>query len=306
MRWLVGFLFAALLVTPCWAGWQSRDSNYNTVFVSGGGGAYAGPGDVVSGATIWYGFRAYSLAKAGTRVANICNAGAASCADVNSLANGDFDVATAQGAPLNCGGAGGTCTVAKLYDQTVGNNCTGVTCDLSASGSAQPTVVFNAVGTKTCMGFNGTSNQISDLLNSLSPVVNQPFTASWVAKAVSPTAQVSVLQFGTSNSQMGYHNSVANQVWLYGGSVLAATASDGSFHALQAVFNGGSSDMNVDGSQNTGAGGSTGMQGQILVGQFSGGQFLPGSLCEVGGWPSGFSSGQSSNMSSNQHSYWGF
>jgi hypothetical protein len=36
-HWFAGLVFACLIV-PAEAGWQSRDSNYNTVFVSGGGG----------------------------------------------------------------------------------------------------------------------------------------------------------------------------------------------------------------------------------------------------------------------------
>jgi hypothetical protein len=35
-HWFAGLVFACLIV-PAEAGWQSRDSNYNTVFVSGGG-----------------------------------------------------------------------------------------------------------------------------------------------------------------------------------------------------------------------------------------------------------------------------
>jgi hypothetical protein len=304
--WVAAFV-SVCLITPAEAGWQSRDSNYNTVFTAGGGGGpYVGPGDVVSGARMWWGLRAYSAATAGTKIANICNASAI-CADINSTASGDFDIATAQGGTLNCGGAGGTCTIKTFYDQTAGNNCTAATCDITDNFSSanRPTLVFNCIGTKVCLSYNGTANSLATQTAVTS--ISQPVTFSGIANSTNTGAQQALVTTnGGGSAQVGYRNSANNQVFSYAGSVLAATASDGSFHALQAVFNGGSSDINVDGTQNTGTAGTNVATGSGYLGSAGATQFLNGKVTEAGTWPIGFSSTQSSNMSSNQHSYWGF
>src|SRR5262249_23860887 len=115
------------------------------VWRGGRGSSYVGPLDVVGASKICASLRACSAALAGTKVANICNSGDANCADLNSLANGDFDVTTAQGSPLNWGGAGGTCTIKWLYNQPAGLNCSGgTTCDmLNNTAANRPTLVFN-------------------------------------------------------------------------------------------------------------------------------------------------------------------
>lgn len=302
IRFLLCLVIVADIPIVAHAWWQSV-AQQNV----GAPAAYTGPGDVVSGAKMWWGLRAYSLATVATRIANICNAADANCADVNSLSNGNFDVATATGAPLNCGGAGGTCTVKTLYDQTTGNNCTAATCDLTqATIGSRPTLTFNCIGSLPCMTFNGIGTRLSSINSATS--VSQPFTFSTVANSTATGAQQSVLQYsGGSSAQLGYRNSAANQVFGYAGTVLAATATDGSYHALQAVLNGASSDMNVDGTQTTGAGGASVMSSGFALGATTGAtQWLSGTVTEAGAWNAAFSSGQSSSMSTNQHSYWGF
>jgi hypothetical protein len=135
-------LIAAILITPlvAWAG-----GGITTTGAGGGPGggapAYSGPGDVTTGWSFWVGLRALSGATAGTKSANICNSGDANCADVNTLANGNFDVATATGAPLRCGGTGGTCTIKTLYDKVSTNNLTQTTI------ANRPTLHLNCLNT---------------------------------------------------------------------------------------------------------------------------------------------------------------
>ena len=299
--WLIaGALLATAL--PAFADWQSRDSNYNQNIVAAGG-SYTGPGDVVSGAKMWWGLRAYSLATVGTKAANICNSGDANCADVNTLSNGDFDVATATGAPLNCGGAGGTCTIKVLYDK-IGINCAAANCDLTQTTIAnRPTLVFNCVGTKPCASFNGTSQRI--ISGGSATSVSQPVTLSAVAINNNTGAQRSILFFAGNTLQIAY--SSANNAQLFAGSNRGAAASTSAFHALQGVANGASSDINIDGTANTGTAGSNALSGTISMGDNGGSsQWFNGGITEAGASPSAFSSGQSSSMSSNQHSYWGF
>lgn len=267
---------------------------------------YVGPGDVVASARMWWGLRAYSLATAGTAAARICNASDANCADVNTLSNGDFDVATATGAPLNCGGAGGTCTIRTLYDQTTGNNCTAATCNLgNPTIGNRPVLTFNCIGSKPCMTFtSASSQQLFTATNATSHAFPNTFSA--VAQTTNTGAARSLLAgSGGGATQLGYPTT-NNTVQGFAGSNLTATASAASYHALQAVLNSGSSDTNVDGTPTTGTTGANGFSGGVALGAVSGGQFMSGQILEAGVWIVAFSSGDSSSMSSNQHSYWGF
>lgn len=269
--------------------------------------AYVGPGDVVSGARFWYGLRAYSLATAGTAAARICNSGDANCADVNTLANGDFDVATATGAPLNCGGAGGTCTIRTLYDQTGGNNCSASTCNLgNATIGNRPTLSFNCIGSKPCMTFTSASSQVLTAATSLTSTIT-PHTYSAVAQTTNTGAARHLIGTNAATAtQLGYP-ATNNTVQGFSGSSRTATASAGSYHALQAVL-GTSADMNVDGTSTTGNTGTAGLlTATISIGAISGTQFMSGQILEAGGWNNlGFSAGQSTSMSANQRAYWGF
>jgi hypothetical protein len=262
---------------------------------------YTGPGDVVSGAFAWYGLRAYSLAKAGTKVANVCNSGDANCADINSLANGKFDVTTAQGSPLNCGGAGGTCTIKTLYDQAAANNCGSATCDITqATISNRPVLTFSCLGSLPCMTFTGTSSQ--QLVTSNLATVSEPFTLSITdEKTVSGGASVF-----TAGNQFGILGNT-NQYQAYAGNIISQAANDNVWHAANTAFvNGTTCNLQVDSVTSSGNCGSQGVSGNTFaLGQaFS--SFWTGSVAEIGIWASAFNSTQLNNMNSNQHTYWGF
>src|SRR5215472_2356967 len=78
-------------------------------------GGYQGPGDVVSGATAWWGYRAYNAAKCGTAAVNVCNVSDVVCADQSTSATtGQLFLNTVGG--TNCVSAG-PCTNKTLYDQ---------------------------------------------------------------------------------------------------------------------------------------------------------------------------------------------
>lgn len=289
-------------------GWQSRDSNYNKSI--GGAAAYAGPGDVVAGALYWNGLRAYSLAKAGTKAANICNSGDANCADINTLANGKFDVATAQAGTTNCGGSGGTCTVKILYDQSGNTSCSGATaCDLTqATEALRPVLTFSCSGLGTgepCMTFDGTSQ----FLTHAGFAQSQPYTISWVANSTNTGAQ-QVFLSAQDIFLMGYANAGANTALCYAGSVLSAAASDGAWNAIQGVVNNSGSpqgDCNVNGTPTTGSPGTNTITGAtILMGNYSASNYFKGTGIEGGMWGSAFSGANSSAMSTNQHTAWGF
>ncbi len=248
----------------------------------------------------------YSLATAGTKVANICNSGDANCADVNSLSNGDFDVATAQGSPLNCGGAGGTCTVRTLYDQSGALACAGaIACPVTISGAAaRPTLAFSVVGGKPCMFFVRASSQKLDGSASVASTHSQPYSISMVAERAGSTTANNAVLTNSANVQVGLGTG-ANLTFIYAGTaVKTATASDSSFHAIQDTINGASSEIYVDGSgTSVTTPGSNSVSSSFAI---SDPNPLDGYVCEVGMWDGAFSSGNKSGLNSNQRSYWGF
>ncbi len=259
---------------------------------------YVGPGDVVSGAVAWWGLRAYSAAKAGTKAANICHVVPSTvCADINTLANGNFDVAATVGGTLNCGVV--TCHVNKLYDQSGSNSCSGGPCDITAS-NFHPTLAFNVLGSLPAMQ----SAADTDTFNSASITQAQPFTISFVYESTS-TADSGIV---SGSIQIRPNQSGAGTGTLYAGNTsFTATMSNNAFHAGQVVFNGASSSINLDGTTSTGSPGTNGYSATpVVVFSISGSIPLTGYITEVGMWSGALTGTQMTDLNSNQHTYWGF
>lgn len=198
-----------------------------------------------------------------------------------------------------------TCKVSKAYEQNAASTGCSGHCDASqATGSAQPTLTFNALNGRVCMTFAG-----AQALNTpaYTPGRAQPISMSHVVKRTGAFTSFGTLVAVTSGLESGFNNS-ANSYYEYGGILLAATASDSSFHAIQTVANSGSSAVVVDGSATTG-GASTlgfGAGNAINLGNKSAGNFLTGVLCEVSVWASAFSATDYGNLNTNQHGSFGY
>jgi len=262
--------------------------------------SYIGPGNIVSGALFWGGLRAYSAATAGSRAANVCNAADANCVDVQTLASGDFDLATAMAAPLSC--TDDACTIKILYDQSGQTNC-GASCDFSqATIAKRPTLKFNCFGGKPCLHYAGAQE-----LQSPYGVVNQaqPWTYSAVGERTSGTAYGSILDGSNTWIKFGNH---ATQVDMEGGVVLASYVSaEGAPHAFLFIGNGSSSVNISDGTSTAGNAGTNGWSPILGVGDSPyGGAALIGYISEVGGWGIAFSGPQQSSMNTNLRTYYGF
>lgn len=245
---------------------------------------YVGPGDVVSGAVGWWGLRAYNNAAIGTNC----------CRVRRNSDNAEQNFATTTGghidkAALTSFLASTTGAFVTLFDQSGGSR------DVTmATAATQPVVNLSGLGSRVTADFTAQRwDSSSSLTQSL------PLTVSAVAKSTNTGAQ-QVLFFDNIGCQLGYRNSADNQVFQYAGSVATATASDGTFHSIQSVFNGASSDLNIDGGANAVSSGSNSFSGLIRVG------IMTGQFGEVGIWPSAFSGTQSTNMDANQSAYWGF
>jgi hypothetical protein len=264
-----------------------------------GGGGYIGPGDLTLTGTVvaWGGFRAYSAAKAGTKAVRLINETTTTQQDINSLASGAFDAATA--ATL-CGAA--VCKVVTIYDQT-GTNCSGgIACDVSeGTDASRPT--YNAsggAGGNPCAVFASTNTLISAALTSS---IAQPYTLSTVSSRTGNLAAFNGVAIIQSSLVGLYYSNSNNNFALFGGTSFTAnvTASDNTFHAIAGVINGASSIAGIDGSSTSGLSTGSAATGtnNISIGDTS--NPFAGTVCEFGIWNAAWTTGNISTMSTNQH-----
>lgn len=299
--------------------WQSRDSNYN-ISVSGGGGGYTGPGDVVSGAVAWWGLRCYRNAYSGN-VADLTDTSTGnttgtrlqcSSGTVSALVSGSACTFVTGNA---CSSIAVTCAVScnilTLYDQSGANNCTSTACDLTQSiNASRPLFAASGLGGRPTLNCNSGSGVLVSN-NALGGSVPGPYTISAVAERVSGSTVDYPLIVGSATTVFGAFFDVhtAGNVAMYTGALIpTAPAADNAFHAAQFIFNSSSSAFYVDGTASgaVDTGNTDDYPGQQFAFCATGVQTLTGFVQEAGLWSVGFSSGQQSSMNSNQHAYWGF
>jgi hypothetical protein len=262
--------------------------------------AYTGPGDIVTFAGWWSAARAYSTAyaTAGSPMMDLVDQAGAHPITISALANGKANVAA-----INSWVTANSVTtvyVVKLYDQS-GHGMHMANSTIAPTAAAAPRLTVNAFNGLPAVKFNNSASP-NDRLDSITLYArSQPFSMSAVSIRTGAAGYVSILASAGASPSFLY-NSGANQVVLYGGNVAPiVTASDGALHALQAVFNGASSNITVDGVAGTPADcGSSVFGGNALtIGQF-GGASLDGSICEVGVYSGDFTSSITA-LNSNQH-----
>lgn len=260
--------------------------------------AYVGPGDIRSGAKLWYGFRGYSAAYStgSNPCCDIVRASDSTTQTINILSNGAIDLATAV-AFL----AATTGVVSKLYDQSGGG------LHLTQSTSAQrPTFALNVSGSHPALRFVRASSQ--SLINATGLTQAQPVTVVAASSRTGNNTSTGVV-IGNGTTSDYYYNNAPNTVAMYNGtSAVTATASDAAFHVLQWITNNADqSSITVDSTTtNTGDPGSGGFSGQLYMGSDAIPDLLTADVFEAGVW-SGVSSGaQLTSMYGNVHTYWGF
>jgi hypothetical protein len=261
--------------------------------------AYTGPGDIVSGAQAWWGLRAYSAATAGTKAINIRASGDNATTDINTLANGDLDVATVSSF---LGIHGGNAFVTKLYEQTGGGAD-----QIQATAANQPQLILSGLGSLPVMKFVAANNSYFETSVSFSP------SSHWTMMNViemsgASSAQQNILQFTLPNTVALYKPSGTNILAVYDGNVVNGSANDGVWHSLIGVEDTVNVHINIDGSDaTTGSAASPSATGQIVYCTSSGiSNFVDGNSVEGGYWAFAITTTQCSNLSNNAHSYWGF
>ncbi len=284
---------------------------------TGGGGAYSGPGDIVSsGWVLWWGLRAFSTAKATGHAAlfRACTPADAACADILSNTDGTPNLA---GSGLGCDNLVTQCSITKVYDQSGASSCSGA-CDAVFS-VLRANLVTGCIGSLPCLACKiGATSGVGGSPAILGSAVTQPYSISFAANRTSGTAFGDVIASDNGNTQFGSGN-VANQILSFAGSLTqVGTFADNAFHAVQIVADNATpanSDIYVDGTANTGnAPGANPNQNfpsmcaatSLANGGNIGGNSYLGEVLEAGINSGSFSSGNKSGLNSNQHSFWGF
>lgn len=289
MRWLL--VWTALLC-------GSANAQMMQAIVAGktpAASSYVGPGDVVSGATAFWGFRGYTnaFASTGTGAAvKISRASDSAAIDVVILPTGAWDVATAA---TFC--AATTCVVDDFYDQTGNGN----TMSRNSAGAA---LAFNCINTSLPCAVFASSDEMNTPTNL---TIGATSTISAVMNRTSVSFAAILIQRGNCNCGARYTSSANTvQAFLTATSV-TATATDNAWHGLQFMLSDSTNSViavdGVSGTPGNAGGGPMAATDRLVIG---GSVPLTGKMVENGIW-SGvtFSGGQLTSMHANQSAYWG-
>ena len=277
--------------------------------------AYNGPGDAVTGATAWWGLRAYSknIATnwnvAPTKVANIRRSGDGVTCDVNAAFNGGLGVtANCSNTSYNAITANAFCTstcfVTKLYDQSGANSCGGAACDVAqATSGNQPALQFGCEANNACLVF---SSNTQNLVSATGPSIAAPYTFAAWGKRTGAFTSYQALAAQSSSTLLGYNN-VANQArFVNNGVATTVAATDSVAHSIAAsVYAGPNFTFAVDTTFGTGLtpADATSTSGTFFVGAPTTGFGLTGTVAEAGVWPKQFASTDQSALCDNQYGY---
>lgn len=262
--------------------------------------AYTGPGDLKT-FTGWWGLRAYSAATAGNNCADIAATSSGAVTTVKTLANGNFDVASANAA---LGGNAGF--ISKLYDQT--GNGHDVT---QATAANKPKITLNALQGGTLPEINMTGAVQFATSFFLSDAGTFTVTNPWtMVAAVKPGGNWTAIFrpfLGTGNLSQGLVYSSATQFQLQNDSFsgpAARTWSIGNYHRVIGVnVNSAAALTSLDGSVVTYTGSTSAwLSAGISLGESEGAYDISG--VEFGVAASAFSSSDATAMDSNINNYW--
>lgn len=268
-------------------------------FISGGitPVTYTGPGDLVGGASAWYGLRAYSRASIGAKAVSLRESGGNTVRDFVTILGGGLDLAD-----ISSFKGANSLFVVTLYDQTGnGNHLT------QATTANQPEFTLSAIGSLPAMTITAGQSLVC-LATSFNGgvAIAQPFTLSAVFKDTATSSYGGVIG-DALQSQLYYVNGLGIEI--YAGLELVNTDA-AVWNSAQGIANGASSAINLNGLSNvTGDAGSRGLGGgssDIMLGRDgSGFDDFAGLITEAGIWPVAFALDNSIAVSGNQRSYWG-
>lgn len=275
----------------------SANANSNTVGpVVAAPGAYVGPGQVVSGATAYYGLRGYNNTYTGPAIDLHNTSTGAFVATINILSTGALDVATAA-THISAGAA----KVGRIYDQIGSNHLE----ETSAINAQRPILVLNMIGTRPALLFTTAQG-----LQTINPVTRaQPFTVSCYVKITDSGVSIQgiISTGGGAYLQADWGTSTPGTVetLMNAGTDIFGPFTANVWRGIAAVFDGASSDLNVNGTAMAGNAGTNGIvaASPVICGELGSGG-LNGHLTEIGIWPVAFSGANSTAMYNNQAAWW--
>jgi hypothetical protein len=252
--------------------------------------AYTGPGDVVASAVAWWGLRAYSDAAAGNNCVRLRRSSDDTEQDFVTLADGSLDVAS-----IATFKGGGSVFVRTLYDQVGTNHMQ------QATNAQQPELILSGVGALPVI--RAAAATPHHMTSGSSITQSQPYTATSVWKC---TANAGTLQsaVGSGNFAQG-HNNGSPTVFIFAGSLPTTSGAHNAWHTMNAVYNGASSDIGLDGASATVDAGTAANSSAATLFQNGTSNRFTGDLVEFGIWGSAFNGTQIANMDTNQAAYWG-
>jgi hypothetical protein len=294
MRWL---LIALWLLLPVAAQAQVGQVAQFAYHPSGGAsctGGYQGQGDVLSGASFYYGLRGYTCTYAGpgnNPAIDIRRASDSTTTTINILASGFLDTTTAT---IFC--AATTCFVSKWYDQS-GNGLHAI----QATTANQPQLSFTCSGISTaCLTFSG-SQWLAGGTSTIAP--------NWIISMVVEWSTFGKWFFGAGSGGAAFGDYNAVNVFSYlmntAGLDTFAAASN-AFHSIQPGYSTsfGQGIVNIDGSQNgTSIPINLGITSPWTVGSLTGSESanaFTGEMEEIGAWPVGTTTTIFGNLCHNQ------
>lgn len=264
-------------------------------------------------ARVMYGLRAMTAAAAAAHANAIRIRRASDSAETNItvLSNGALDVATAS---TFC--ASTNCYATTIYDQSGHTDCnlSAAACNLTApSTGQQPELIFNCLGAHPCLRFlDASSSCMNSTTNARAQA--QPLTYSVVTKKTYDgvsNQRIFLQDVPTTNPNVSQRIGI-NSLSMGAGNTVAATVTDAIWIAWQAVFNGASSVMLINGTEtsgNAGTGAITAVGNWALNGTQSCGLGSANpnqDWLEASYFPSLQDSTARADMEAYQRGYWGF
>jgi hypothetical protein len=259
---------------------------------------FTGPGDVVSGATAYWGFPIYNntfAASLGTVFDWSCHSGS-NTGSIHATSTGAPNSSDLTAMTTQCAGEP-FILMPNAYDQT-GNGNTAV-----SGGSARITdSLIGSFPGFACLG----GGEISATITSVSQPVTYLAVANRTADFTTSESVITTYN-GLTGTILSYRNAT-NTVGTWGGAAyLTVTASDSAYHALMGVANGASTQAFADGTGGgAGSGGTDATSVKLAVcGLLGGIGTLSGFVVGGGMWPADLTSSAAA-LSSNLHTNLGF
>ena len=269
---------------------------WNKDYVADGAGwyrpsatSYTGPGDLGISFTFWGGFRAYSLATAGTKAIRV-QATDTTQTDINTLANGTLDKATLDAFIL----AHGACKVVTIYDKVGTNDLT------QGNDSLRPLVTANALNSSYGMTSVNTTPTVLAAATTITRA--QPYSLVTIANVQSGGSNPSIITVDSGFTGAGLYGNSTTNLFAFAGSNLAQAMTAG-FNDFQVVFD-ATTTININGTETTGSAGTNSLSAAVLSMPGDSGGNLPfnGVIME-GGYVAGtITSPQRSSLHTNMHS----